>query len=455
MLFFAGHGEKIERQAPDPTQPGKTYTHRTGYLIPLDGPKDQPGEWIKLDAFLDELATLPARHIFVILDACKSGIALAEKFKVKGGEQPTSVTTLRRFPSRRVMTSARYDEKAAEGGSGTGHSVFAEALISAIQARQADRDGDGYIKTIDLFSFVQDSVSKRAKTLFGLRQTPDYGYLSGDGSGDLVISLHEGPFNRLVEEALGAMLRHDVPRLEKMVNQLLAANAEYPLTLYLQFRLKFMQGDLSMALQLVSRLRDLHLPPGTLPLSETDLVALSVQLRYWEPLLSLLPAALPMKTVILTAKESAELHEAPLVPCAAGNAYQVENEAVAQFQVTNLSDEPVYLYYISVVPTGRLVIGPLLDPVYVDVQGLGPNGCGQGRPFHIRGLPGSVTKTRILSSPGMLWDVFAPPTVASRSARNQISLPYQMQMQTIWYQIVEDGADRATSVQSILSAFVW
>jgi Caspase domain len=189
VVFFAGHGEKIERQAPDPAQPGRTYTHRTGYLIPIDGPKDKPGEWIKLDSFLDDMNGLQARHIFVILDACRSGIALAEKFKVRGGDQPTAVAELQRRPSRRVMTSAAHDEKAAEGGKGSGHSVFVEALIAGIRDRQADKDGDGYIKTVDLFSYVQDQVSERALRLFQLKQTPDYGYLPGDGSGDFVFVL--------------------------------------------------------------------------------------------------------------------------------------------------------------------------------------------------------------------------------------------------------------------------
>ena len=111
VVFFAGHGEKREKQAPDPAQPGRTYTHRTGYLIPVDGPKDKPGEWIKLDGFLDDLSALPARHIFVILDACKSGIALADKFKFRGEDQPVAVTELQRRPSRRVLTSAMHDRE--------------------------------------------------------------------------------------------------------------------------------------------------------------------------------------------------------------------------------------------------------------------------------------------------------------------------------------------------------
>lgn len=451
VVFFAGHGDKVERQAPDPAQPSKTYTHRTGYLIPVDGPSDRPGEWIKLDGFLDDLSALPARHIFVILDACKSGIALAEKFRVKGGDQPTAVAALRQLPSRRVLTSARHDEKAAEGGSGSGHSVFAEALIAAVQDRQADKDGDGYIKTVDLFSFIQDRVSDRAKRLFNLRQTPDYGYLPGDGSGDLVISLREGAFNRLVQEALGAMLRHDVPRLATLVAELVAFNPEYPATLYLQLRLKYMQEDFSAAAQFASELRDRGLPAGTLPLSQTELTALSVQLDYWSPLFAIPVGQPPINISLLTGKSHGDLHIAPLDPT--GRVYQIENGALAQFQVTNSSEAPVYLYFVAAVPTGRLVIGPLLDPRHWDAPGLEPHGTGVGRVFLVKGLPGSVTETRIFCSSAMCWDLMAPPSIGTRGvSRLDDPVLDNMQMVTVYYQLPDDLTPNVTDLEAIKTA---
>ena len=455
VLFFAGHGEKKEKEAPSPTQPGKTYTHRTGYLIPVDSPGDKPGEWIKLDAFLDEINALPARHIFVILDACKSGIALSDKFKVKGGEQPTAVAALRARPSRRVLTSALHDEKAAEGGKGAGHSVFAEALIAAIRDRQADKDGDGFIKTVDLYSWVHDQVSDRALKLFKLKQTPDYGYLPGDGSGDLVISLREGAFNRLIQEALEAMLRHDVPALQALVGQLVAANPDYPLTLYLQSRLRFMQGDIAGARELVSRLRDLKLPAGTLPLSPTDLTALSVQLDYWAPIFALPESSPPVKITLLTGMEHGNLHPAPLVHTPAGDAWAINNGALAQFEVTNQGIAPVWLYFVTVVPTGRLVIGPLLDPKYSDVPGLAPGETSMGRVFLVKGTPGSVTATRIFCSPGMCWDLMSPPSVSMRSvSKFEDPLVSQMQRVTVLYQIHDAASSAPDTVEGIDNAFL-
>jgi hypothetical protein len=200
VLFYAGHGEKTEKQVHDPFDATRTITRHTGYLIPADARRGRLADWIRLDGFLDDVSGLPARHVLVILDACKSGIALSSKFKFKGGETPASVAELRSRVSRRVITSALHDQKAVDGGSGSGHSLFGEAMIEAIRGRQADKDGDGFIKSADLHSYLQDMVSSGAKKLYGLRQTPDYGQLPGDGSGDLVLSLQEGaPGSRMID----------------------------------------------------------------------------------------------------------------------------------------------------------------------------------------------------------------------------------------------------------------
>jgi len=441
VLFFAGHGDKVERQAPDPAQPGKTYTHRTGYLIPADGPQNKPSEWVRLDAFLDDISGLPARHIFVILDACKSGIALADKFKVKGGGQPTAVASLRRLPSRRVMTSARHDEKAAEGGSGSGHSVFTEALIAAIQDRQADKDGDGYIKTVDLFSFVQDHVSERADRLFKLRQTPDYGYLPGDGSGDLVISLHEGAFNRLIQKAMEAMLRHDVPRLEELVGQLSAANPDYPTTIYLQFRLHFMRGNLGRALEAVSDLELAKYQEGTIPLSKRDLRLLRSDIDRWQKVLGRPVGTPPVEVRLLTGTDPGELAEAPFAAFPGGDAYQIEDGATAQFEVRNKGAVRAHLYFIAIVPHGRFRHGPLLESDECRTEGLAPGAVERGPRFKVEGSPGSVTETRIYYSTSRISRMLFPDSPASAHAGGGSLDPGQlqkMQMTRIWHQISMD-----------------
>jgi hypothetical protein len=139
---------------------------------------------------------------------------------------------------------------------------------------------------------------------------------------------------------------------------------------------------------------------------------------------------------------------------------EIENGAVAQFKATNLGNKTAYLYFVDVLPTGQLLVGPLLDPATVDVQGLEPRVSAVGHAFRFRGLPGSVTETRVFCSPEMIWDLFAPPLIGLKSLDG---LPYEdelalnqsvlddLQMQAVWYQIPEAPIPMPVNVQAILS----
>ena len=132
----------------------------------------------------------------MILDACKSGFALSEKFKFRGeGQAEGTLAELASRVSRRVMTSAMHDQKAMDGGGGS-NSLFTETLVDAVENLRADSDGDGYITTTDLFAFVRQQVGDTAEQVYNVKQTPDYGQLPGDGSGELVLSLRGDTYNR-------------------------------------------------------------------------------------------------------------------------------------------------------------------------------------------------------------------------------------------------------------------
>lgn len=103
VVFYAGHGHTITRRLDN-------LTVRTGFLILVnaEGAGGRPSSWIRLDTWLSDVARLPPRHILVIVDACRSGIALG---------QPSPSTA--RPPSRswnRWPSSAR----GAAGGSSRG-----------------------------------------------------------------------------------------------------------------------------------------------------------------------------------------------------------------------------------------------------------------------------------------------------------------------------------------------
>ncbi len=196
VIFYAGHGTTVSSKVPDPEDAGKTVTRRTGYLIPVDAREQKSSDWLRLESFLDDISNLPARHVLVILDACKSGFALSEKFKFRGeGQQEGTIAELAGRVSRRVMTSAMHDQKAMDGG-GSGNSLFTDTLVDAVENLRADHNGDGFITTTDLFSYVRQQVGDTADRVHHVKQTPDYGYLTGDGSGELVLSLRGDTYNR-------------------------------------------------------------------------------------------------------------------------------------------------------------------------------------------------------------------------------------------------------------------
>ena len=123
VIFYAGHGTTVSSKVPDPEDAGKTVTRRTGYLIPVDAREQKSSDWLRLESFLDDISNLPVCDVLVILDACKSGFALSEKFKFRGeGQQEGTIAELAGCVSRRaVMTSAMHDQKAMDGG-GSGNS---------------------------------------------------------------------------------------------------------------------------------------------------------------------------------------------------------------------------------------------------------------------------------------------------------------------------------------------
>jgi len=348
-----------------------------------------------------------------------------------------------------------HDQKAVDGGSGTGHSLFAEALLDAIRDRQADKDGDGYIKTTDLFSHVQDYVSSGADRLYGLRQTPDYGQLPGDGSGDLVLSLKEGAFSRMTAQAYWAMLTLDADRLEELVAQLVKVREDSPEVLYFQYRLRVMRNDLAGALRAVTDLLRAEYREGIIPLSKGGLEAIRVQLGYWQDVLVLPAGRPPLEVKWLTESSKwGEFAEAPIAPFSGGSAYQLEEGAIAQVEVHNVGAVPAYLYFIDVEPTGLFTPGPLLRDEYM-FEGLAPGAVGRGPRLKVYGLPGCGTETRVYYSTRRIPEMLSPKRIDSRALQKDLDPEdvKELQMMPIWHQIPMGPTHSHVGVQELVATF--
>lgn len=184
VLFYAGHGG--------------TYGHRlggeeirTGYLIPVEGSSepDDVSTWIDLEGWLRAVALLPAKHILVILDACRSGIALdgiIQRHRGPDGWRETSAA-LQARRSRRIITSAMADQVAFDTGPKPGHSLFTSCLIEALTF-DLPLTGTRVATGSELGLYLQRRVDGHTKS----QQTPDFGSFYHDDRGELAIRLAEG-----------------------------------------------------------------------------------------------------------------------------------------------------------------------------------------------------------------------------------------------------------------------
>lgn len=190
VLFFSGHGYTETRKVG-------TKEVRTGYLVPVEGDRLEAhrfSTYLKLDAFLEDVANLPARHVLLILDACYSGFALGEAVKVvRGTERYTRDLSYRM--SRRVITSAMADQPALDSGPIAGHSLFTGTLIEALAYGKADNESQGYVTGTELGLYLQKNVAASSNS----SQTPDFGAFELDDRGELVISLGESTVDEAAE----------------------------------------------------------------------------------------------------------------------------------------------------------------------------------------------------------------------------------------------------------------
>ena len=181
LLFFAGHGHTHTAHFGDTSV-------KTGCVIPVDGAPPRghiTASWLRLDAWLSDVARLPPRHILVLIDACHSGVALGaqHKWRDDGAEPATELAALQARRSRRVITSALDDQRAMDGGPYSGHSLFTGCLIEALSGGLAE--GGRRIATgRELGQYLQ----RRVRSYPPSTQTPDFGTFELDDRGDIAMS---------------------------------------------------------------------------------------------------------------------------------------------------------------------------------------------------------------------------------------------------------------------------
>lgn len=184
VVFFAGHGgTHVHELAGEQI--------KLGYLIPVDGARarDKLSTWIDLGEWLRRIAVLPPRHILVIIDACRAGIALHPviRWRSDPSQDDVPAAALQARRSRRIITSALDDQLALDSGPVHGHSLFTGCLIEALSG--GIRDARGMITGSAIGLWVQD----RVRTYPSSRQTPDFGAFDLDDRGEMAIAWPAAP----------------------------------------------------------------------------------------------------------------------------------------------------------------------------------------------------------------------------------------------------------------------
>ena len=184
FVFFAGHG--ATRKLPS----GKSQ----GYVIPVDADaKNFQSQAISMTNFQDIADAIPAKHVFFVMDACYSGLALTRGGGGNpGGDRRQYWEEITRRSARQVMTAGGADEQVADTGP-SGHSIFTWTVLQGLEGK-ADLDGDGAITASELSAYVAPSVSSLS------RQTPAFGSLPGSEGGEFVF-VSKGEEEFLSEES--------------------------------------------------------------------------------------------------------------------------------------------------------------------------------------------------------------------------------------------------------------
>lgn len=166
VVFYAGHGVTT-RDALGVDR---------GFLIPHDGTPANPLRNLSVTYLRDELLPMiPAKHVFLIIDACYGGLALRDVQAAPRPAAPDATLmnqlTRRDRVIRQVLSAGGRDQRVLDGGL-YGRSVFTGHLVHAL------REAAPYLYAGQLGHVVRERVSRDSADR-GHPQTPTFGYIAG------------------------------------------------------------------------------------------------------------------------------------------------------------------------------------------------------------------------------------------------------------------------------------
>ncbi len=176
FIFFAGHG------APEVDQQGVERDGLAKYLVPIDA---EPDDLYSTALPMDELQTIfnriEAERVIVFLDACYSGAAGGRTFASKKTRamnvDDLFLERLTRSKGRAILTASRPAEVSLELPE-LGHGVFTYYLIQGLQGA-ADLNHDGIVSLQELYEYLEQQVTQKARSVGGNQHPVMKGELEG------------------------------------------------------------------------------------------------------------------------------------------------------------------------------------------------------------------------------------------------------------------------------------
>lgn len=157
LVYYAGHGtlEKVTQR---------------GYWLPVDAELENTANWVSNQDITDILRIMSAAHVMVIADSCYSGaLTRSSVARLEAGMTPEKkaewIKMLLKARSRVALTSGGLNP-VLDGGGG-GHSVFAKALIQALENNRR------IVESFRLYTEVSALVADAAKDQ-NFHQVPEF-----------------------------------------------------------------------------------------------------------------------------------------------------------------------------------------------------------------------------------------------------------------------------------------
>jgi len=159
IIFFAGHGSTYPSIDKD-----------KGFLVPCDGTEIKMNTLISWDRLISDSELIKAKHIFFIMDACYSGLAL-----LRSNPSKRFLKDMVRRQSRQVLTAGKADQTVKDSGAQTNNSLFTGYLLNALNGEA--KTEEGVICASSVMNYVYNRVANDPNS----RQTPGYGNVLGEG----------------------------------------------------------------------------------------------------------------------------------------------------------------------------------------------------------------------------------------------------------------------------------